>query len=134
VLDPTPIPPRPAERLDALTVPALILWGSEDAYFDRRSQDRLIKVLRRASQAHPGMYFYWKQYGVRSRPSSRDKHDADDIGHNLSWEAPEALAADIDSFVRTGAPTRDRYRTDAPRDVHQILVEPGLATIESSGR
>jgi pimeloyl-ACP methyl ester carboxylesterase len=134
VLDPTPVPRRPSERLETLTVPALILWGSEDAYFDRRSQDRLIQILRRASQAHPGMYFYWKQYGVRSRPSSRDKHDADDIGHNLSWEAPDALAADIDSFVRTGAPTRDRYRTDAPRDVHRILVEPGLATVESSGR
>jgi pimeloyl-ACP methyl ester carboxylesterase len=133
VLDPTPFPPRPADPLETLTVPALILWGSEDAYFDRSSQDRLIKILQRASQSHPGMYFYWKQYGVRSRPSSRDKHDADDIGHNLSWEAPEALAADIESFVRTGAPTRDRYRTDAPRDVHRILVEPGLAVIEGSG-
>jgi pimeloyl-ACP methyl ester carboxylesterase len=134
VLDPTPFPPRPTEHLDKLSVPALILWGSEDAYLDRRSQERLIQLLRRASQANRGMYFYWKQYGVRSRPSSRDKHDADDIGHNLSWEAPEAVAADIESFVRTGAPTRDRYRTDAPRDVHRILVEPGRALIESSGR
>jgi pimeloyl-ACP methyl ester carboxylesterase len=134
VLDPTPFPPQPVDRLEALTVPVLVLWGSEDAYFDRSSQDRLIKLLQRASQTHPGMYFYWKQYGVRSRPSSRDKHDADDIGHNLSWEAPEALAADIESFVRTGAPTRDRFRTDAPQDVHRILVEPGLAVIEGSGR
>jgi len=134
VLDPTPFPPRPAERLESLRVPALILWGSEDAYFDRRSQERLIELLRRASRANPGMYFYWKQYGLRSRPTSRDKHDADDIGHNLSWEAPEALAADIESFVRTGAPTRDRYRTDAPRDIHRILVDPGRAVIESSKR
>jgi hypothetical protein len=79
------------------------------------------------------MYFYWKQYGVRPPPPSRDKHDADDIGHNLSWEAPRELAADIDSFVRTGSPTRDLYRTDAPADVHKILVEPGKAVIISSG-
>jgi hypothetical protein len=78
------------------------------------------------------MYFYWKQYGVRPPPASGDKHQADDIGHNLSWEAPRQLAADIESFVRTGAPTRDLYRTDAPADKHRILVEPGKAIVVSS--
>jgi hypothetical protein len=89
-------------------------------------------ALRQASQMHKGMYFFWKQYGVRPAPPSGDKHQADDIGHNLSWEAPRQLAADIDSFVRTGAPTRDLYRTDAPADIHKILVEPGKAFILSS--
>ena len=78
------------------------------------------------------MFFYWKQYGVRLPPRSGDKHEADDIGHNLSWEAPRQLAADIDSFVRTGAPTRDLYRTDAPGDIHRIIVERGKAHIVSS--
>jgi hypothetical protein len=78
------------------------------------------------------MYFYWKQYGVRPPPRSGDKHDADDIGHNLSWEAPLGLAADILSFVHTGAPTRNLYRTDAPADVRKIIVEPGKAIIVSS--
>jgi pimeloyl-ACP methyl ester carboxylesterase len=133
-LDPTPPPPRPPERLDTLSVPTLVLWGSEDAGLSRASQDRLMELLKRASQTHPGMYFYWKQYGVRPPPLSGDKHEADDIGHNLSWEAPRQLAADIDSFVRTGAPTRDRYRTDAPADIHKIIVEPGMATIVSSRR
>jgi pimeloyl-ACP methyl ester carboxylesterase len=131
-LDPTPAPPNPPERLDTLSVPTLALWGSEDAGLSRASQDRLIDVLRRASETHEGMYFYWKQYGVRPPPRSGDKHDADDIGHNLSWEAPLALAADIDSFVRTGAPTRDLYRTDAPPHVRNILVERGKAIIVSS--
>jgi pimeloyl-ACP methyl ester carboxylesterase len=131
-LDPTPAPPSPRERLDSLSVPTLVLWGSEDAGLSRASQERLIEVLRRASETHRGMYFYWKQYGVRPPPPSGDKHDADDIGHNLSWEAPLGLAADIDSFVRTGAPTRDLYRTDAPADVRKIIVEPGKAIIVSS--
>jgi len=131
-LDPTPAPPTRPERLDSLSVPTLVLWGSEDAGLSRASQDRLIEVLRRASETHEGMYFYWKQYGVRPPPPSGDKHDADDIGHNLSWEAPLGLAADIDSFVRTGAPTRDLYRTDAPADIRKIIVEPGRATIVSS--
>jgi pimeloyl-ACP methyl ester carboxylesterase len=131
-LDPTPSPPDPPERLDTLSVPTLVLWGSEDAGLSRASQDRLMEVLRRASKTHKGMYFYWKQYGVRPPPPSGDKHEADDIGHNLSWEAPGELAADIDSFVRTGAPTRDLYRTDAPADIHKIIVEPGKATVVSS--
>ena len=131
-LDPTPTPPGPAVRLDTLSVPTLVLWGSEDAGLSRESQDRLIDLLRRASESRQGMYFYWKQYGVRPPPPSGDKHQADDIGHNLSWEAPRQLAADIDSFVRTGAPTHDLYRTDWPADIHKILVVPGAAIIVSS--
>ena len=131
-LDPTPAPPAPPVRLDALSVPTRVLWGSEDAGLSRASQDPLIDLLRRASESHQGMYFYWKQYGVRPPPPSGDKHQADDIGHNLSWEAPRELAADIDSFVRTGAPTRDLYRTDWPADIRKILVVPDAAVIVSS--
>ena len=132
VIDPTPMPPTQSEKLETLSVPTLVLWGSEDAGLDQASQQRLIAVLQQAAKANPHMYFYWKQYGVRPPPASHNKHDADDIGHNLSWDAPRQLAADIDSFVRTGAPTPDRYRTDAPGDIHQIVVEPGLAVIVSS--
>lgn len=78
------------------------------------------------------MYFFWKQYGVRPPPASGNKHDADDIGHNLSWEAPKQLAEDIDRFIRTGEPTPDLYRSDAPRDIHKILEIPGKAVIVSS--
>jgi pimeloyl-ACP methyl ester carboxylesterase len=131
-LDPTPAPAGPVDKLDSLTVPTLVLWGSEDAGLGRASQDRLMELLTQASRTHQGMYFYWKQYGVRPPPASGDKHDADDIGHNLSWEAPRQLAADIESFVRTGAPTRDLYRTDAPADIHRIIAEPGKAIIHSS--
>ena len=92
----------------------------------------MIDALTRASKAHRGMYFYWKQYGVRPPPLPADKHDADDIGHNLSWEAPHQLAADIDSFVRTGAPTPDLYKADSPADIHRIVVVPGKAIIVSS--
>ncbi len=131
-LDSTPMPSAPPERLDTLSVPTLVLWGSADSGLNRESQARLISQLEQASRSHEGMYFYWKQYGVRPPPASGDKHDADEIGHNLSWEAPRQLAADIDSFVRTGMPTRDLYRTDAPADIRRILVERGKANIVSS--
>jgi pimeloyl-ACP methyl ester carboxylesterase len=133
VLDTTPPPPpEPRVRLDNLKVPTLVLWGSEDAGLSRASQQQVIDQLRQASLASSGMYFYWKQYGVRPPPASGNKHDADDIGHNLSWEAPRQLAADIDRFVRTGEPTRDLYRSDAPRNAQRILEEPGKAIIVSS--
>lgn len=131
-LDPTPPPPAAPVRLENLAVPILVLWGSEDAGLSKSSQDKLIRVLRQASNTNPGMYFYWKQYGVRPPPASGDKHQADDIGHNLSWEAPDQLAADIESFVRTGKPTSDLYRTAGPGDVRTIVVVPGAAVIVSS--
>jgi pimeloyl-ACP methyl ester carboxylesterase len=132
VLDPTPHPRQPAANFENLTVPTLVLWGSSDNYLDRASQDRLMDLLRQASKANNGMYFYWKQYGVHPAPASRNKHQAIDIGHNLSWDAPRQLAADIASFMRSGAPTRDRYRTNAPANIREILVEPGQATIVTS--
>jgi pimeloyl-ACP methyl ester carboxylesterase len=131
-LDPTPVPAAAPDRWELLSMPVLAFWGSEDAGLDRSSQERLIAKLREACSAHPGMTFHWKQYGVRPPPPSGDKHQADDIGHNLAWEAPGQLAADIDSFVRTGVPTRDLYHTDAPRDRHKIVVVPGKANIVSS--
>jgi pimeloyl-ACP methyl ester carboxylesterase len=115
-----------------LTVPTLVLWGSSDNYLDRASQDRLMDLLRQASRTNSGMYFYWKQYGVHPATASRNKHEAIDIGHNLSWEAPRQLAADVASFIRTGAPTRDRYRSNAPANIREILVEPGQASIVTS--
>lgn len=131
-LDSTPIPAELEDPFDRLSTPTLSLWGSEDAGLDRASQERLIAKLREAVRAHAGMTFYWKQYGLRPPPPSGDKHEADDIGHNLSWEAPAELAADIDRYVRTGAPTPDLYHTDFPRDIHRIVVEPGKANIVSS--
>ncbi len=131
-LDPTPLPRSEPDALETLAVPVLVLWGAGDVYYDRHSQERLIEVLRTASRTHPGMDFYWKQYGVRGPAPSKDKHQADDIGHDVSWEAPQALAADIESFVRHGRPTRDRCRTDYPRDIHSIVTDPGQAEIVSS--
>ena len=42
-----------------------------------------------------------------------------DLGHNLQWEAPEAVAADILAFAETGGPTGDLVRTADPADPRQ---------------
>ena len=129
-LDPTQRPPTKSENLTSLSVPTLVLWATEDAGF-KPAQGKLIDALKAAAKANKGMYFYWKQYGVRPPPASGDKHDADDIGHDIPWEAPHELAADISSFIETGQPTPDLYHTDAPADVHRIVTEPGKAVIVS---
>jgi len=51
----------------------------------------------------------------------------DDLGHNLQWDAPRQVAQDIVSFIRTGKPTKDLYRTDAPDDITAIVTEKGAA-------
>jgi pimeloyl-ACP methyl ester carboxylesterase len=130
-LDPTPRPASQPENFQRLQAPTLAIWATEDAGF-KAAQGKLIEALRLAVKKNKGMYFYWKQYGVRPPPVSGDKHDADDIGHDIPWEAPKELAADIVSFVDTGKPTPDLYRTDAPADIHRIVTEPGKAVIVSS--
>ena len=54
MLDPTPAPRAPPDRLDTLSVPTLVLWGSEDAGLNKASQERLIEVLQRASSTQQG--------------------------------------------------------------------------------
>jgi pimeloyl-ACP methyl ester carboxylesterase len=132
VIDPVAAPDSAVPSLAALRQPTLLLWGRADAILDQDSQDRAIRSLRDAAEAHPGMYFYWKQYGVTPPPVSGDKHDATDIGHNLSWEAPRQLARDIDSFIRLGRPTPDLYRTASPADRQHIIEEPDRAILVSS--
>jgi pimeloyl-ACP methyl ester carboxylesterase len=130
-LDPTPRPPSLPENFQRLQAPTLALWASEDAGF-KAAQGKLIEALRAAVKKNKGMYFYWKQYGVRPPPSSGDKREADDIGHDIPWEAPRELAVDIASFVEDGKPTPDLYRTDAPDDIHRIVTEAGKAIIVTS--
>jgi pimeloyl-ACP methyl ester carboxylesterase len=130
-LDPTPRPPAQPENFQRLQAPTLAIWASADGGF-KAAQGRLIEALRLAAKKNKGMYFYWKQYGLRPPPASGDKHDADEIGHDIPWEAPRELAADIVSFIETGKPTRDLYHTDAPADIHRIVTEPGKAIMVSS--
>ena len=113
--------------LAALRVPTLVLWGSQDPFFPRGDQDELISALDRASD--DGGSYVWKQYGVRPLPDSGLQ--VDDIGHNLTWEIPLAVASDIVSFLETGLPTTTAYRTGAPEAPHDIVTTPDAAVLVS---
>jgi pimeloyl-ACP methyl ester carboxylesterase len=114
------------EQLKKLKVPTLVLWGTQDTIFSDDDQKNLRQILQDAAKAN-GIVVYWKQYGVIPLPASGEQDS--DIGHSLQWEAPDAVAADLDSFIKTGAPTKDLAHSDKAPNVSHILVEPGTATV-----
>jgi hypothetical protein len=103
-----------------------VLWGSQDPPFPAPDQNRLRDALDAAARSHDTTS-YWKQYGVRPLPKPNEPQT--DIGHNVQWDAPDMAAADIDSFIRHGAPTSDLIHSDAPPNTANMIVEPGKATV-----
>ncbi len=63
-------------ELNALTVPALIIWGNRDTYTRRAQQETLLEHIRGSR-----LVVY------------------DGIGHAVHWEEPKRVATDIVSFV-----------------------------------
>jgi pimeloyl-ACP methyl ester carboxylesterase len=116
------------ERLRHLKVPTLVLWAVQDFLFSRNDEQALINALTAAAQE--GGSFWWKQYGVLPAPPSGEQTD---FSHNLVWEAPDAVATDIASYLENGRPTRTLYHTDYPNDVQRVVAEPGRAILIHAG-
>jgi pimeloyl-ACP methyl ester carboxylesterase len=114
-------------RLTGLVVPTLVLWATQDNIFlDEPDQAAIRRALAAAAKAH-GEVHYWKQYGQRPLPASGVPDS--DIGHNVQWGAAETVAADIECFMRTGAPTMDLARSDEAPNLSRIVTEPGKAKL-----
>lgn len=114
------------ERLKALKVPTLVIWGVWDTTFPGAPDQNAPEAVLDAAAEAKHTTIYGKQYGFLPLPSSGAQES--DIGHVVQWDAPSAIAADIAAFVETGAPTRDLPHRDRPPSVSHILVEPGRAT------
>jgi pimeloyl-ACP methyl ester carboxylesterase len=115
-----------SERLKALSVPSLIIWGTQDNTF-LESDQSLLKAALDAAASASGTPYYWKRYGAIPLPQSGQQES--DIGHGVPWDAPRELAADIVSFITAGRPTSDLCRADAPNNLTTIVTGPGLAEI-----
>ena len=114
-------------RFKDWNVPTLVIWAIQDNIFLEDPDEIAIRAaLADAAKAH-GTVYYWKEYGVVPLPQSGMQES--DIGHNVQWGAPDAVAADIDTFLKTGAPTPDLYRSDAAPNVSHIITEAGKAKI-----
>jgi pimeloyl-ACP methyl ester carboxylesterase len=118
-------------RFKDWNVPTLVLWAIQDnIFFEDPDQIAIRQALRDAAKAHGTVYF-WKEYGVVPLPQSGMQES--DIGHNIQWGAPDAVAADIEAFIKTGAPTPDLYHSDQAPNVSHIITEPGKAKIVRLG-
>jgi pimeloyl-ACP methyl ester carboxylesterase len=113
-------------RLSGLLVPTLILWPTQDVTFVAADQVELRAALEPAVQACQLRYYY-KEYGQKPLPTSGLQED--DLGHNVQWGAPEAVARDLAAYLREdGEPTQDLPYAD-PVYVHRILTASGEARI-----
>ncbi|MEZ4302894.1 MAG: alpha/beta hydrolase [Polyangiaceae bacterium] len=112
-------------RLEDLTVPTLILWATQDAFFYDTDEAELRASLDVPASACDMAYFF-KQYG--KRPISEEGYQIDDLGHNLQWGAPDEVARDIASYLKKKKPTHDFYYS-AEGDVQTVVTEHGKAPI-----
>lgn len=104
------------------------LWATQDSFFRHADQAELIDLLTTAARQH-GSSFVWKQYG--HRPLEGDGLQTDDLGHNLTWDAPEQVAVDIAAVWRDGVPTDTWFRSDAPSRPHDIVAVPGAPLVRA---
>lgn len=89
-------------RLKAIKAPVLVMWATQDNIFVDSDQKAIQRGLTEAAAAN-GTTSYWKQYGALPLPASGAQES--DVGHNIQWSVHEVVAADIVSFIKTGAPT-----------------------------
>lgn len=120
-----------AKRLEDMSVPTLVMWGTQDGIFTAADQEAIKASLSVAAKKH-GQPVYWKEYGSIPMPESGLQES--DIGHNLQWAAFETVAKDIDAFISTGAPTRDLVHSAPAPDVQKLLIEPDKAVVEQLGK
>jgi pimeloyl-ACP methyl ester carboxylesterase len=109
-----------AERLESLSVPALILWPVQDAFFTANDQSRLLSALDVAA-ASCSTSWIWKQYGKVALPESGTPQS--DLGHNLQWGAPGPVAEDIASYLTDGSVPATLTFAD-PANARTLLTEP----------
>jgi pimeloyl-ACP methyl ester carboxylesterase len=107
--------------LQKLGVPTLVIWATQDNAFPAHPDQAQLRDSLDAAAAAGRTPYVYKTYGKQPLPASGQQES--DIGHNVQWGAPAAVAADIASFVRTGRPTAQRPYAD-PADVRHVRTEP----------
>lgn len=115
-------------RLLKLSVPTLVLWGSQDNIFLADPDQIAIKSVLHDAAVRQRIVVYWKQYGLKKLPASGMQES--DIGHNVQWAAPQQVAADINSFITIGQPMTGVPFSDLPPHVDRILVDQKQSLIE----
>ena len=114
------------EKLKSLSVPTLVLWGTQDVQFSASAEAALRQALDQ-SRALCRDHYFFKTYGKEPLPSSGVQ--TNDIGHMLHWEAPQGVVADLAAYLRPGGqPNQDLYYAD-PNNLTHVLTARDQATI-----
>lgn len=114
------------EALKNLKKPALILWATQDNAFPAEPDQQWVKEAFRAAATAHGTRVVYKTYGKIPLPASGLQEQ--DLGHNLHWGAPEEVAADIASFIRTGQPAPGLPYAN-PQNIKQVLVQSTFSNV-----
>ena len=118
-----------SERLMDLSVPALVLWPTQDVLFRNVPEQAELKKVLEATAARCRTTYHYKVYGKEPLPASGMQES--DLGHNLQWDAPEAVARDLASYLREGGePTREvSYASPGdPRRIESVESEEAFVT------
>ncbi len=119
-----------SKALENLRVPTLVLWPTQDMFFPAPDQEKVKTALSKAARRQ-GIPIMYKTYGKIPLPVSG--YQANDLGHNLQWAAPQAVAADVSSFIQTGFPLAN-ISFLSPDNTEQVLTEEGKANLIVWGR
>ena len=118
-------------RLKSIKAPVLVMWATQDNIFVDSDQKAIQSGLSEAASAN-GTTNYWKQYGALPLPASGAQES--DIGHNIQWSVHEVVAADIISFIKTGAPTATLVHSAPVPDVSKYETSDKGAIIAKIGK
>lgn len=119
------------ERITNVKKPTLVLWATQDNFFPEIPDQQWVKQAFDLAAAANGARVIYKTYGKTPLPASGMQET--DLGHNLHWGAPAAVAADIASFIKTGMPVNDHPYAN-PSNVKEVLSGEAVDNIAVRGK
>lgn len=119
------------EALKNLKKPTLILWATQDNFFPETPDQQWVKEAFESAARTNGTQVVYKIYGKAPLPASGMQET--DLGHNLHWGAPQAVAADIASFLESGMPLKGLPYAN-PTNNKQVLTDEAAMNIIIRGK
>lgn len=119
------------EALKNLKKPTLILWATQDNFFLETPDQQWVKEAFESAVRTNETRIIYKTYGKAPLPASGMQET--DLGHNLHWGAPKAVAADIVSFIETGMPLQGIPYAN-PANKKEVLIEESTSNIIVRGK
>lgn len=109
-----------------LKKPTLVLWATQDNMFPEAPDQTVVRRAFQAAAEKNGNVVHYKTYGKTALPASGMQET--DLGHNLHWGAPGAVAEDIAEFLLTGKPKANVSYAD-PQNIKQVRTDGSSSNV-----